>query len=286
MWEKGISAYVGMGYSLETIFSYLRLAQQYGYTRLFTSLHIPEANANETISDFHKFAAYAGELGYSITADISPRACEMLGAKLPDISVLQKLGLSAIRLDDGFSPAQIAAMSAAGGLDIEINASAITPLALRQIQAAKADVTRLRSCHNYYPRPETGLSFSLFAERCQLLHDYEIPVFVFIPSQSSPRGPIFAGLPTLEKHRTVSPQLAAKELLASRLVDGIIFGDCLAAEAELVSVARLDPNCIELQIIVEPDVSTVEQKILFADHTNRMDPGESGHSLPGSQESV
>jgi len=274
MWEKGISAYVGMGTPLATIHRYLELAKTYGYTRLFTSLQIPEADAAGMVNDFRKFAAQAVELGYSITADISPRACEMLGAKLTDFSSLKKLGLSAIRLDDGFSPEQIAALSVTSGLDIEINASTITPSILQQICTAKTDVSRIRACHNYYPRPETGLSFALFAERCQLLRDYKIPVLAFIPSRSCPRGPIFAGLPTLEKHRLGSPQLAAKELLASRLVDGVLFGDPLAAEAELVAVASLDPRYIELQVIVEADTSAAEREILFALHTNRTDPGE------------
>ena len=274
MWEKGISAYVGMGHSLETIHRYLELAKTYGYTRLFTSLQIPEADAAGMVNDFRKFAAQAVELGYSITADISPQACAMLGNNLSDFSALKKLGLAAIRLDDGFSPEQIAALSVASGLDIEINASTITPITLQQICTAKADVSRIRACHNYYPRPETGLSFSLFSERCQLLRDYRIPVFAFIPSRSCPRGPIFAGLPTLEKHRLVSPQLAAKELLASQLVDGVLFGDPLAAEAELASVASLDLSHIELQVIVEADTSAVEREILFAAHTNRIDPGE------------
>jgi len=274
MWEKGISAYIGMEDSLETIHTYLKLARRYGYTRLFTSLHIPEANTTVLVSEFRQFAAYAVNLGYSITADISPRTCELLGATLPDCSALKKLGLSAIRLDDGFSAEQIAALSVTGEIDIELNASTITPTVLQQMNAAKADVSRLRACHNYYPRPETGLSFALFAERCQLLREYKIPVVAFIPSRSCPRGPIFAGLPTLEKHRLVSPQLAAKELMASQLVDGILFGDPLAAEAELASVSGLDPNCIELQVIVEKDVSLAEREILFAVHTNRTDPGE------------
>ena len=274
MWEKGISVYVGMGYSLYAIQNYLELAKEYGYTRLFTSLHIPEANAAEMLSDFHKFVAYAVKLGYSITADISPQASKMLGANLTDFSALKKLGLSAIRLDDGFSPEQIAAMSVTSGLDIEINASTMTLTTLQNIYAAKADVTRIRACHNYYPRPETGLSFSLFAERCQMLRDYKIPVFAFIPSQSCPRGPIFAGLPTLEKHRLVSPQLAAKELLASQLVDGVIFGDPLVSVEELATVASLDPGYIELQVIVGKGTSAAEREILFGSHTNRRDPGE------------
>ena len=274
MWEKGIAAYVGLGHSLETLHNYLQLAHNYGYTRLFTSLHIPEADAKLVLADFHEFVADAVNLGYSITGDISPQASIMLGVNLSDFSSLQKLGLGAIRLDDGFSPQEIAAITATSGLDIEINASTMTPATLQQIYTAKADFTRIRACHNYYPRPETGMSFSLFNQRCQLLRDYKIPVLAFIPSRSCPRGPIFAGLPTLEKHRLISSQLAAKELLASQLVDGVLFGDPLVLEDELAGVAALDPSYIELQVTVAADVSAAERQILFAPHTNRNDPGE------------
>jgi len=274
MWEKGIAAYVGLGHSLETIHNYLQLAHNYGYIRLFTSLHIPEADAKLVLADFHEFVADAVNLGYSITADISPQASTMLGASLSDLSSLKKLGLSAIRLDDGFSPEQIAAITVTSGLDVEINASTMTPATMHQIYTAKADLTRIRACHNYYPRPETGMSFSLFAERCQLLRDYKIPVLAFIPSRSCPRGPIFAGLPTVEKHRLISSKLAAKELLASQLVDGVLFGDPLVLEDELAAVAALDPSYIELQVTVEADVTTAEREILFSPHTNRTDPGE------------
>jgi len=274
MWEKGIAAYVGLGHSLVTIYNYLQLAHNYGYTRLFTSLYIPEADAELVLADFHEFVADAVRLGYSVTADISPQALAMLGTNLSDCSSLKKLGLSAIRLDNGFSPKQIASITATSGLDIEINGSTITPALLHQIYTANADLTRIRACHNYYPRPETGLSFALFAARCQLLRDYKIPVLAFIPAHSCPRGPIFAGLPTLEKHRLMSSQLAAKELLASQLVDGVLFGDPMVLEDELAAVAALDPSYIELQVTVAADISTAEREILFATHTNRIDPGE------------
>ena len=274
MWQKGIAAYVGLRHSLKTIHNYLQLAHNYGYTRLFTSLDIPEADAKLVLADFREFVADAVNLGYSITADISPQASTMLGVNLSDFSPFKKLGLSAMRLDDGFSPEQIAAITTTSGLDIEINASTMTPATLHQIYTAKADLTRIRACHNYYPRPETGLSFTIFAQRCQLLRDYKIPVLAFIPSRGCPRGPIFAGLPTLEKHRLISPQLATKEFMASQLVDGVMFGDSLVLEDELASVARLDPSYIELQVKVVAGTSTAEREIIFANHTNRIDPGE------------
>lgn len=274
MWEKGISAFIGLNHSLETVCNYLKTAHHYGYTRLFTSLHIPEADPQLLLRDFNSFVSYAKSLDYEITADISPQAFKLLGASMSDLSPLKKLGLSTLRLDYGFSPDEIAAVTHTSGLFVELNASTVTPAILQDIAAANADLSKIRACHNYYPRPETGLSFSLFTQRSKLFRHYNIPVLAFIPSQHCPRGPIFAGLPTLEKHRSLSSMLAAKELLASQLVDGIIFGDPFVTEEELAAVAALPLNCIELHVVLEANLSLMEKEILFTLHTNRQDPGE------------
>lgn len=274
MWEKGISAYIGLNHSLDTVCNYLKVARQYGYSRLFTSLHIPEADPKSLLQEFQTFITVAVGLGYAVTADISPYAFTLLKASMSNLSPLKQLGLSTLRLDYGFSSTEIATITHTSELQIELNASTVTPSILQSIVAANADLTKIRGCHNYYPRPETGLSLSLFAERSTLFRQYNIPVLAFIPSHTCPRGPIFAGLPTLEKHRNISSKLAAQELLASQLVDGILFGDPLVTEDELAEVSTLNEDCIELQVKVQPELSTMERTILFSTHTNRTDPGE------------
>lgn len=275
MWEYGISAYVGLGHSLADSLTYINKAHKLGYTRLFTSLHIPEANEEILLTEIKDFIRGAAKLGFRITADISPHTMMLLGASLERLTPLTDLGLSALRIDYGFSPEQIARLSRMTELAIELNASTATPAILKDIIAAGTDLQKLRACHNYYPRPETGLSFALFAERSRLFSEHGIPVLAFIPSHSSPRAPIFAGLPTLEMHRHSSSLTAAKELIASHLLDGILFGDPLATTKELSSVAALDPKIIELEVIVESEASATERHILFNTiHTNRLDPGE------------
>lgn len=272
MFELGISAYWGIGEQLNETLSYLKLARHYGYSRLFTSLQIPEANA--ALDDLQKFTVSAAELGYQVTADISAKTLQQFGATATDLKPLAKLGLTTLRLDDGFSAEQIATLTRCGDWQIELNASTITDDVLTTLKQSKAKFNRLCACHNYYPRPETGLSFSLFASRCELLHSYGIPVFAFIPSHTTPRAPLFAGLPTLEKHRSLPAVLAAKELMATHLVDGLLFGDPLTSETELAAVAALDPNSLELTVTLRPNLSPEERKILFSAHTNRDDPGE------------
>lgn len=275
MLKKGISAYAGMGHPVELNRSYLRLASEYGFTRLFSSLHIPEANTQTLLGEFQDLVSEAVSLGFQITADISPRAFTLLGADLDNLEPLRRLGLQALRLDFGFTPEEIARLTRESELAIEINASTISEDILKSIMDADADPARLQACHNYYPRPETGLPYELFVERSRAFRKYGIPVLAFIPSRQNPRGPIFAGLPTLEKHRQWEPLQAAKELAASGLVDGILFGDPFAAPEELAGVGQVETSCIELQVEAKPDLTENEREILFAlKHTNRLDPGE------------
>jgi len=274
MLSKGISAYVGMGYTIEGNRQYLRLARQAGFTRLFTSLHIPEANEETVLEEFHALVEEAVILGFQITADISPRAFTLLQAGLDHLEPLRRLGLQALRVDFGFTPVEIARLSRKSGLAIEINASTVNEALLQEIMEAGADPARLQACHNYYPRPETGLSYDMFAERSRIFRNHKIPVLAFIPSRKNPRGPIFAGLPTLEGHRLWKPLQAAKHLAASGLVDGILFGDPLAEPVELAGVGQVEASCIEIQIESNPELTAAERDILFASrHTNRLDPG-------------
>ncbi|HZK84082.1 MAG TPA: MupG family TIM beta-alpha barrel fold protein [Desulfosporosinus sp.] len=275
MLSKGISAYVGMRYTIEANRPYLRLARQFGFTRLFTSLHIPEANAEILLEEFQALVVEAVTLGFQITADISPRAFTLLQASLDNLEPLRRIGLHALRVDFGFTPAEIARLSRESGLSVEINASTVNEHLLQEIMDAGADPARLQACHNYYPRPETGLSYDLFAERSQIFQKYKIPVMAFISSRKNPRGPIFAGLPTLEEHRLWKPLQAAKHLAACGLVDGILFGDPLAEPMELAGVGQVEASCLDLQIEGKLDLTEQERIVLFApQHTNRLDPGK------------
>jgi len=272
--ERGISVYVGMGYEEEVIQEYLLSARQYGYSRIFTSLHIPESDQQKILYEFTQMVTYAKQLGLRITADISPVSFEVMGITMENMDSLYELGLDTLRLDFGFNLHQTASLVKKSQFDIELNASTIDQTMLDRILNEGIDRSRLRACHNYYPRPETGLSYKLFAQRSELFRNYGIPVSAFIPSHSTPRGPIYEGMPSLEQHRYMNPVTATKHLMASQLVDAVLFGDSFASNEELAAVAAVDEHCIELSVETKPGISKMERDILLHRHTNRHDPGE------------
>ena len=271
MGSLGISVFLGMGQSTAENEEYLAMAGRYGYQRVFTSLHIPEADHDTIISECKQVLRKAKKLGFEVTADISPISWKLLGLQPEN---LKEYGIDTVRADWGFSPEQLQDLMNRSDLRLEINASTMTEALLKNILASGFSPANLCAGHNYYPRPETGLSYILFAERSRCLHAYGIPVSAFIPGKSSKRGPIYAGLPTIEEHRVMPTVESVRQLWASGYVDTILFGDPLATEAELAAVASLPREMPELLMLTVQDKAKPEfgaGAMWAKQHTNRLD---------------
>lgn len=160
-------------------------------------------------------------------------------------------------------------------MKIEINASTVTESFLEEFDSkGKPDYHNIQASHNYYPRRNTGISEQTLKSKNRILKEFGIgPIAAFIPSLTGQRGPLFEGLPTLERHRTMEPQIAAKHLFAMG-IDDVFFGDGIPAPEEIESVGRLDEKVIELRICtLKPN--QVERDIIFGGiHHNRPDLAE------------
>lgn len=270
---KGISIYLGMDNTLEENLEYISKAKKYGFTDIFTSFHIPEANYEKVISEFKEITKLANRLGMKIVADISPRAFNYLGASMDDLKAIANLGVYGIRIDFGYSPKQIANFTRNSyDLKVEINASTVTKKFLDEFEKFNPDFTNFMACHNYYPRMNTGISEKKLVEKNNMLKKYNIPISAFIPSLVNKRGPIFEGLPTLEMHRFLDPRIAAKHLLVLG-VDNILFGDSIPSDEEIEKVGLINEDYIEFDIELY-ECSDIEKKIVFNAHKNRPDSAE------------
>lgn len=234
MGEWGCSVYLGSADVSERLPGYLKAVAQLGGRHLFTSLHIPEVPFSDVLAQVMGLTQAAGELGLQVAADISPGALAQLGAAPEHPEPLAALGLSAVRLDYGFSPAAVARLAQNQlGLRVLLNASTADPAYLAQVMAAGADPNLLEGWHNYYPRPETGLSMAFFRRKSELFRLHGLRVAAFVAGQTVRRGPLHMGLPTLERHRRMHPARAAVELMATGQVQMVLLGDPWAPETEL-----------------------------------------------------
>lgn len=93
------------------------------------------------------------------------------------------------------------------------------------VEALYEDGANIYAMHNFYPRPETALDVEYCLECNDYLHAYGATVFAFISSQNDFRGPIFAGLPTIEEFRTYNPYLQYVLLKNLLEIDVVFVGD-------------------------------------------------------------
>ncbi len=284
--SKGISVFVGMNYSLEENKQFILSAKEYGFSGVFTSLHIPEANYEKAIEEFKELASLCSSLNMNIIADISPRAFTYLGADMNNLKVLKDMGIYGVRVDFGFTPEEIASFTRNPyGLKVEINASTVSGRFFSELNKFNPDYTKFQACHNYYPRLNTGISLETFKKKNEMLKSYGMKISAFVPSLINKRGPIFEGLPTLEVHRFIEPQVSAKELFALGM-DAVFFGDSIPSEKELKAVGALQEDVIELRVEMF-DACPIERNIVFGScHVNRPDAAEDVIRSTNSRETL
>lgn len=188
-------------------------------TPIFLSLHISEEFSPDYVARVREMCTFLVKLGYRIIADVSVKTMAQFGQ--PDlVRLAQELGLWALRVDYGFSVEEIAHLAA--HLPVVLNASTTTPEDARRIAQAGELVMAM---HNFYPRPETGLDPEFLRESTAALQAEGLQVYGFIPGDALLRGPLYAGLPTLEAHRTAAPSAAFADLAVNYGLDGIFAGD-------------------------------------------------------------
>jgi hypothetical protein len=255
--KKGISLYVGLNNTAEENLILLHKAAAMGISRVFTSLHIPESNPLTVKAELTELFKEVKSHHMEIISDISPKTQELFGLDEISPKVLKDLGITTVRFDFGYDIDEIARFSQ--DMRVQINASTITTSELNELCEAGASFSNMDALHNYYPRPHTGLSEEFFLEKTQLLQQAGMTVGAFVPSKYGRRGPIFAGLPTLEMHRPFESGLAARHLAILGL-DSIFIGDSTPSEKELQEVAALDEDVIVLKarlLSKDPDVKAL-----------------------------
>ncbi|AFK85142.1 MULTISPECIES: DUF871 domain-containing protein [Thermoanaerobacterium] len=271
----GVSVYTTDDFSSQKNKEYIKMAKDLGICSVFTSMHIPEIEYERKINEIKDLVEYIKLLDMKLTIDISPVTMNILGSSSNNLKSFYELGIDCLRLDYGFTIDEIAEMTKNKyGIKIELNASTITKQQINDLIYRNADLRNLSACHNFYPKPYTGLSYEFFREKTLMIKSYGLKVSAFIPSQKGKRGPIYEGLPTLEVHRNMKPDISARHLIYSG-IDDVYFGDAYASFDEISDVTSVDKDVIELKIDLVNDVTDCEKDLIFnCIHTNRIDSSE------------
>lgn len=271
--KYGISVYSSEEYSLEKNKEYISLAKSYGFTNVFTSLNLPEVNYDSKLEQLKDLFAYIQKLGMELTVDVSPSAFRLLGATSKNLIPFKDLCIDCLRLDYGFSYRDIAEMSQNNiDINIELNASTLQEEEIKKLMKSNVNIKKLRTCHNYYPKPFTAMCYKDFITKTEMIKGYGLEVGVFIPSQFNKRGPIYEGLPSIEEQRYVNSNLSARLLVHLGLADIIYFGDAYASYKELEAISKVDEEVLEIGIVIEENALAIERTIVLDNiHTSRKD---------------
>ena len=201
-------------------------------TAVFLSLHISEEFGDDYCRRAEEICHQLADRGFRIIADVSVKTLQQFGCD-DMVALANKLKLWALRIDYGFSKAEI--LSMAQRMPLVLNASTTTAENAKEIAAGGG---RILAMHNFYPRPETGLDEEFLLESTGALQAAGLEVFAFIPGDTLKRGPLFEGLPTLEAHRHVLPSAAFVDLTQRFGLDGIFLGDPGISETEAKRIQR------------------------------------------------
>lgn len=194
----------------------------HGFDMIFTSLHIPEEDAEVYQERLYDLGALAKEFKMDLIVDIDVNSLNSLHLSLNEADQITHFGITALRLDDGFDEETTAALS--NQIPIVLNASTLTSDSLKKMADKGLNASKVTACHNFYPRPETGLSREAFQRSNQMFKKACLLIASFFPGDQELRGPIYKGLPTLEDHRQFSPFTAFLDLCHEH-VDLLILGD-------------------------------------------------------------
>lgn len=266
----GFSIYFGLDNTKEENIKLLNEAHKLGFTRIFTSLHIPEANYSSLKTEAQEFFKLAKKYDMDIISDISPNTFRFLDLNDMDLRGLCDMGVKTIRIDFGYTEEEISKMSKNPyGIKIQLNASTITEAFFENLDVYSPNYKNVDALHNFYPRVGTGISEECMKEKNTILSKRGIRASAFVGSNNRKRGPLYDGLPSLEDHRGIDVREAANHLFALGN-KSVFIGDSLPSKKELEDLAGLNPDAVELFIELK-EYDTVTIRLLAETYTQRED---------------
>ncbi|MCX5773646.1 MAG: MupG family TIM beta-alpha barrel fold protein [Fusobacteria bacterium] len=273
MRRLGISVYPQYE-TIEKWKDYISQAAKLGFSHIFTCLLSLENEAD--ILKFKSIMRHARTLGFTVLADVSPSVLHRYNLTYKELKFFEELGVTGIRLDEGFSGFEESIMSCNPyGLTVDINLSGGSKVIERLLEF-QPNLSQISVTHNFYPMPYSGLSREHALQTLKTAKKNGISTSVFVNAKSAKYGPwpLSNGLCTLEMHRDLDIMTQVKDWFNTNLVDTVIIANAFASSEELESVSIVSKGILELRLECEK-LPKIYEKILFEElHFHRGDISE------------
>lgn len=245
--KLGISIY--LSYELDCILEQLDKAEKYGFKYVFTSFQIPEEKDKHSIKKIATILKYCKEKELYVIADVGPKALSLLG--IDNYKQLKEIGVTHLRLDYGFSDIQIQELSK--DFVLVLNASTLNYEQIDHLKKLNIDLSNVLACHNYYPKPYTGLSFSLVHDINNILQKEKIQTMAFVEGDDKLRLPFEKGLPTVEEQRNKDVLYNILQLQKKTNTEIVFIGDVDLKDNTYKSIDNLQNGFVELRCYLNKD---------------------------------
>ncbi len=253
---------IGISVYLKDInYKYLDQVRKNGVQEIFTSFKMIEEDYNSLLPNAKSLISYCNQYDIKLIADVDENTATRFG--LNSLFEFTTIGLNNIRIDGGITNEEIVKLSKQ--YTVYLNASDIKINDIQELITLGLIVDNCVAMHNFYPLEGTALSLDYFIQKNQMLTSFGLKVLAFIPGNSKLRGPVFNGLPTLERDRGTRPFVAYLKM--KDLVDKIFIGDNEISIDELKLINN--PNVITLNVeffsennlhiknhIIRPDINS------------------------------
>lgn len=264
MIQTGISLYLGSG--MKKNLEVIQKAYKAHATYAFTSLHIPEEQVQDYQKEVKELLEACKQHNLHLFVDVGPRTLDKLG--YVSFDELAQSGITHIRLDYGFSYEEIVRLSKQ--FHIVFNASTFMEEDIEALQQLHADFTRFLACHNFYPKPLTALSLQKVANMNQRMKQLGMKTMAFVAGDKDLRGPLHAGLPTVEEHRYGDIVLHMLELNKVAQSDICLIGDIDVTDDTWKKMEELQEGYVSLHAQIDEAYCFVKDMI----HHDRPDSSD------------
>lgn len=256
----GFSVYLGTTLNK----TYIHKMTQLGYDMIFTSLQLSKLSLRQQLAYLGELCELLRNVNMTYVIDVHP---DLLNHDFFTFFNNISTGNFIIRIDNQLQISMIEELQN-HGLKCCLNASTIDASILQQLPTKQP----IYYCHNYYPRPDTGLSTDFVSAQNHLIRQFDSNsiIFAFIPG-SEFRGPLYCGLPTIEQHRTNNPLLAATQLMNSGINNNIISDPYMTAKHAEQLIFMLRDRHFKLKVT---KLEHSYQQLLLQQHTSRPDAPE------------
>lgn len=273
MWNKYcISVYLNHDNNFNNLEQYLKLASEYECDEIFTSAHVPENKFEEQFNFIEKLSYYVHKYKMELTVDFGGVSLYRL---IESKSNYSSMVIDNIRLDCGYDEHVMELIDKELNVkSFVLNASVLNGEDIdNYYHVIKKNKYKVKACHNFYPRKETGLDLEFVLSQNKMFHSKGISVMTCVANSNKPRGPLFMGLPTIENQRNLTLEQALLDCFNDEIADEILIGDEWLEEEQFEILKNLKKDKIlKVNINLNKNISDREKTIVLSNcHSFRYD---------------